>query len=164
MINDLIENLKVDGLSDTVPCDTLSDVPAIECSGASGTDDDAEELAFNRSNTVETIKPVTSNVPIRARSIDPLEPADDYRLNDSSDLGIEMDKSAHVSMSKSRIVGKAAEIISRISPRVSSAPGNADFNFSHSLTHNVSICECKQSTLMDQSLCTYPRHHRFHRI
>jgi len=59
LINDLIENLKEDGHSDTVPSDTVSDFSACHLSPMTHSGDvtDEEELAFHRSNTVETIKP-----------------------------------------------------------------------------------------------------------
>ena len=59
LINDLIENLKEDGHSETVPSDSVSDFSGCHLSPMTQSSDvtDEEELAFHRSNTVETIKP-----------------------------------------------------------------------------------------------------------
>ena len=93
MINDLIENLKVDGVPSALPesfCrDSENDSenlapPELEISDdpiRESLDEADSELAFNRSNTVETIKPVNSAIPIRPSSSKQLDITDDYRLS-----------------------------------------------------------------------------------
>jgi len=99
------------------------------------------EICFHFYN----LKSVTSSLPIRTRSSDPIDPADDYRLNsDNSDPGIEI---MIPEMSKSfqahpRIVEKAVEILGRFSTRHSSSDESKieNFNVSNHLTLNISIC------------------------
>merc|ERR1712227_1036120 len=96
LIDDLIENLKVDGVPSALPesfgRDSENDSenlapPELEISDdpiRESLDEADSELAFNRSNTVETIKPVNSAIPIRPSSSKQLDITDDYRLSSNT--------------------------------------------------------------------------------
>jgi len=122
LINDLIENLKVDGVPSALPesfgRDSENDSenlapPELEISDdqiRESLDEADSELAFNRSNTVETIKPVNSAIPIRPSSSKQLDITDDYSplRNSQSFLESTPEESSHEGI---RLIGHPQETI-----------------------------------------------------